>query len=103
MPRRRAGGSRVPAPVASGIASTAGLRTLLALGPAEQAQGLKTEVIIMDKSEWNLYSSVYDIYYGSYDVDIAHLDERWEERWASVLEVGCGSGRLLPFFSKKGV
>lgn len=57
----------------------------------------------MDKSEWNLYSRVYDIYYGSYDIDIAHLDERWKEKWASVLEVGCGSGRLLPFFSEKGV
>src|SRR5215831_5529304 len=57
----------------------------------------------MNKSEWNLYSQVYDIYYRDYLIDVDYLDRRWQEKWKSVLEVGCGSGRLLPFFEKKRV
>jgi SAM-dependent methyltransferase len=57
----------------------------------------------MDKSEWNLYSQVYDIYYGDYKIDICYLDKCWQANWTSVLEIGCGSGSLLPFFEKKGL
>jgi SAM-dependent methyltransferase len=59
----------------------------------------------MDKnpSEWHVYSQIYDIYYGNYQADIEYLRRVWQPGWRSVLEVGAGTGRLIPFFQKQNV
>src|SRR4030095_7790329 len=54
-------------------------------------------------SEWRLYSQIYDIYYGSYKADMEYLERAWQPGWRSVMEIGAGTGRLLPFFQKQGV
>jgi SAM-dependent methyltransferase len=59
--------------------------------------------IVENRSEWRLYSQIYDIYYGSYQADIEYLERAWQPGWRSVLEIGAGTGRLLPFFQKQGV
>jgi SAM-dependent methyltransferase len=54
-------------------------------------------------SEWDSYSQIYDTYYGEYQADIEYLQRIWRQNWHSVLEVGAGTGRLLPFFQKQDV
>jgi SAM-dependent methyltransferase len=54
-------------------------------------------------SEWDLYSRIYDTYYGEYHADIEYLRRIWRRNWHSVLEVGAGTGRLLPFFQEQDV
>lgn len=59
--------------------------------------------MVKNPSQWYLYSQIYDIYYGNYQADIEYLRRIWQPGWRSVLEVGAGTGRLLPFFQKQGV
>jgi SAM-dependent methyltransferase len=58
--------------------------------------------MIENPSEWHLYSQIYDIYYGNYQADIEYLQRVWQSGWHSILEVGAGTGRLLPFFQRQG-
>jgi SAM-dependent methyltransferase len=59
--------------------------------------------MVENPSEWQLYSRIYDIYYGTYHADMDYLKSAWEPGWLSVLEIGAGTGRLVPFFLKQGV
>jgi SAM-dependent methyltransferase len=54
-------------------------------------------------SEWHLYSQIYDTYYGKYRADMEYLQRIWQRDWQSILEVGAGTGRLLPFLQKQDV
>lgn len=59
--------------------------------------------MLENPSEWDLYSQIYDTYYGEYEADIEYLRRIWRQNWRSVLEVGAGTGRLLPFFQEQDV
>jgi len=59
--------------------------------------------MIENPSEWRLYSRIYDIYYGNYQADVKYLQRVWQPGWGAVLEIGTGTGRLLPFLQEQGV
>ncbi len=50
--------------------------------------------------DYEIYTDVYDIFYHTHiDTDI--LDSVWKSSWTHVLEIGVGTGRLIPYFNKK--
>jgi SAM-dependent methyltransferase len=59
--------------------------------------------MLENPSEWPFYSQIYDTYYGKYVADMEYLQRIWQQNWHSVLEIGVGTGRLLPFFQKQDV
>src|SRR5262245_5608849 len=59
--------------------------------------------MLENPSEWPFYSQIYDTYYGKYAADMEYLRRIWRQNWHSVLEIGVGTGRLLPFFQKQNV
>jgi len=58
---------------------------------------------LTNKSDWGTYSKIYDAYYEAYQHDIEHLASRWKSNWRSVIEIGAGTGRLIPFFKAQNV
>lgn len=57
----------------------------------------------MNNSEWNIYATIYDDFYMDRVEDLHYLSNLWKPTWNAVLEIGAGSGRMIPFFEKQGV
>lgn len=49
---------------------------------------------------YDTYTVVYDIFYNAH-IDIETLESVWQPSWKHVLEVGVGTGRLIPYYRKK--
>jgi SAM-dependent methyltransferase len=64
---------------------------------------MKTRLELKGESDWATYSRIYDDYYGAYRDDVEYLTSRWQPNWRSVVEVGAGTGRLIPFFKRQEV
>jgi len=50
--------------------------------------------------DYEIYTAIYDIFYHTH-IDTEILDSVWKSSWTHVLEIGVGTGRLIPFFKKK--
>jgi SAM-dependent methyltransferase len=64
---------------------------------------MKSVPQLSNKSDWGTYSKIYDTYYGGYKHDIEYLTSYWKPTWHSVMEIGAGTGRLIPFFKAQNV
>jgi SAM-dependent methyltransferase len=64
---------------------------------------MKNTPQLTNKSDWRTYSKIYDAYYGAYRHDIEYLTSCWKPTWHSVMEIGAGTGRLIPFFKSQNV
>jgi len=53
---------------------------------------------INDLTGYELYSQVYSKFYNAH-VDTDFFDRVWKSSWQTILEIGVGQGRLIPFFS----
>jgi len=50
--------------------------------------------------DYDIYTAVYDIFYNAH-IDTETLESVWKSSWTHVLEIGVGTGRLIPYYQKK--
>ncbi len=51
---------------------------------------------------YKIYTAVYDIFYNTH-IDTEILDNAWNPSWTHVLEIGVGTGRLIPYYKSKSL
>lgn len=51
---------------------------------------------------YQIYTNVYDLFYHTH-IDTEILDKAWKSSWTHVLEIGVGTGRLIPYYKSKSL
>ena len=57
---------------------------------------------VRNENPYKLYSQVYNQFYSEH-IDTDFLNRVWSSSWQSILEVGVGQGRLIPFFTQHSI